>query len=81
MSDGDSAATGPLRFAFEADLRPNGFTWRFVGWRLGPVPLPKTLAPRMHARAVDDAGRSADVLPSDPCDGRGGDGRSQMPRR
>lgn len=49
-------AFGALRFAFEADRRPNGFTWRFVGWRLGPVPLPKTLAPRMHARAVDDAG-------------------------
>jgi Domain of unknown function (DUF4166) len=44
-------AVGPLGFAFEADPDPHGFRWRFVGWRLGPLPLPRLLAPRIHARS------------------------------
>ncbi len=41
---------GPLRLRF--DLRPTeaGVCWRLVGWRLGLLPLPSALAPRVLAR-------------------------------
>jgi hypothetical protein len=26
-----------------------GFRWRFAGWRLGPMPMPNTLAPSIRA--------------------------------
>lgn len=44
---------GPLRFTFEAEPMANGFRWRFVGCRAGPIPLPRWLAPRIRARAFD----------------------------
>ena len=42
---------GPLAFVFDAEPDAKGFRWRFVEWRLGPVPLPRPLAPRIHARS------------------------------
>jgi hypothetical protein len=42
---------GPLRFTFEVDPTTAGFRWRFVGWRLGGLPLPLGLAPQIRARA------------------------------
>ena len=42
---------GPLAFAFRAEPDASGFRWRFEGWRLGPLPLPLWLAPRIHARS------------------------------
>lgn len=47
---------GPLRFRFEAEPLPKGFRWRFLGWRLGPIPLPRALAPRINARAFETGG-------------------------
>jgi hypothetical protein len=47
---------GPLRFTFEAEPRGGGFAWRFVGWRLGPLGLPRALAPRIRARAFARGG-------------------------
>ncbi|WP_374472742.1 DUF4166 domain-containing protein [Phenylobacterium sp.] len=47
---------GPVTFRFEADPRENGFRWRFVAWRLGPLPLPRMLAPRIRARAFEAGG-------------------------
>jgi hypothetical protein len=42
---------GPLAFVFDVEPDAKGFRWRFVGWRFGPVPLPRRLAPRIHARS------------------------------
>lgn len=39
----------PLTFAFNIDLAPDGFRWRLLRWRLGPLKLPKALAPRVRA--------------------------------
>jgi hypothetical protein len=47
---------GPLRFSFEAEPTANGFRWRFVDCRTGPVPLPPGLASRIRARAFDADG-------------------------
>jgi len=47
---------GPLSFAFEADPAPTGFRWRFAGWRIGPMTLPRILAPRIRARCFDRDG-------------------------
>ncbi len=47
---------GPLGFTFEAEPRLAGFSWRFVGWRLGALPLPLGLAPRLRARAFERDG-------------------------
>ena len=44
-------AIGPLAFAFDAEPDARGFRWRFVGWRFGPLPLPRALAPHIHARS------------------------------
>jgi hypothetical protein len=47
-------------FSFELELTPfrNGFELTIVGWNLGPVRLPGSLAPKAPARAfVDDKGR------------------------
>jgi hypothetical protein len=41
---------GPLVFRFEPIRVPDGFTWRQLGWRFGPIPLPNRLAPRIRAR-------------------------------
>ncbi len=48
---------GPASFRFEADPTRMGFTWRFVGWRLGPLPLPRALAPHISARCFERASR------------------------
>lgn len=40
----------PLTFRFSAAPYPGGFSWAFEGWRLGPVALPKSWAPRIRAR-------------------------------
>jgi hypothetical protein len=40
---------GPLRFIFDQQLTPSGFRWRLLGWRFGPLPLPRALAPRTRA--------------------------------
>lgn len=45
-----------MSFAFRADLFLAGFRWRFAGWKLGPLPLPRLLAPRIRARCFDRAG-------------------------
>ena len=42
---------GPLAFVFDAEPDANGFRWRSVGWRFGPVALPRWLEPRIHARS------------------------------
>jgi hypothetical protein len=48
---------GPLAFRFEAEPDKRGFIWRFVGWRIGPAPLPRFLAPRIAARCFERDGR------------------------
>ena len=35
---------------------PAGFLWRFAGWRLGPLPMPRALAPTIRARAFERDG-------------------------
>jgi hypothetical protein len=41
---------GLLRFRFSVAPSTNGFSWLFEGWGLGPVPLPRRLAPAIRAR-------------------------------
>jgi saccharopine dehydrogenase-like NADP-dependent oxidoreductase len=49
---------GPFRFELELTPHRGGFELTIVGWSLGPLRLPKGLAPRSPARAfVDDKGR------------------------
>ena len=48
---------GLLAFRFESTPSARGFGWRFVGWRLGPAPLPRFLAPHISARCFERAGR------------------------
>lgn len=40
---------GPLSFRFRPQLRADGFAWRFLSWRLGPLTLPASLAPQIRA--------------------------------
>lgn len=47
---------GPIGFTFDARPTPAGFVWRFQGWRLGPLPLPRALAPTIRARAFERDG-------------------------
>lgn len=42
---------GPITFRFRPGLRPDGFSWDFEGWRLGPIPLPRALGPTIRARS------------------------------
>lgn len=42
-------AFGPIRFAFDAEAFADGFRWRFTGWRIAGLPLPRALAPRIRA--------------------------------
>lgn len=61
---------GPVTFRFEVDPTATGFRWRFVGWRLGPLPLPNALAPRIRARAFEaDGGYRFRVLTAHPLAG------------
>lgn len=48
---------GPVRFVFELDASRRGVVWRLVGWRVGALPLPRALAPKVRAGAGDAAGR------------------------
>lgn len=47
---------GPVTFRFRAEPLRNGFGWRFDGWRIGPVALPRALAPRIRARTFSRDG-------------------------
>lgn len=48
---------GPIRFVFDVVPGASGFTWRFLRWSLGPLPMPRALAPRIRARAGEAQGR------------------------
>ena len=48
---------GPLAFRFTPEPDRRGFIWRFIGWRIGPTPLPRFLAPRIAARCFARDGR------------------------
>ncbi|WP_457089069.1 DUF4166 domain-containing protein [Microvirga sp. P5_D2] len=49
---------GPFRFELELTPYRSGFELSIVGWSLGPLRLPASLAPKAPARAfVDDKGR------------------------
>ncbi len=57
-------AVGPLRVRLALEPRADGLTLRCVGWRLGPLPLPRALAPRSASvEGVDAAGRFAFDVP------------------
>lgn len=47
---------GALTFRFSVAPYPNGLSWTFEGWRLGPVPLPRAWAPRIRARTFEHDG-------------------------
>ena len=47
---------GLIRFTFSTEPTVHGFLWRFEGWRLGPLPLPRALAPSIRARAYERDG-------------------------
>ncbi len=47
---------GLLTFRFRAEPDPVGFRWRFDGWRAGPLPLPRGLAPAIRARTFARGG-------------------------
>jgi hypothetical protein len=40
---------GPISFRFRPQLRADGFSWCFLSWRLGPLPLPASMAPKIRA--------------------------------
>ena len=48
---------GPLHFAFDLQANATGVQWRLMGWRLGPLPLPFALAPKIKAAADAVGGR------------------------
>ncbi|HEX8193915.1 MAG TPA: DUF4166 domain-containing protein [Allosphingosinicella sp.] len=49
---------GPLRFVFDLPAGPHGLSMHLVRWTVLGLPLPLTLAPRIHAREwQDEAGR------------------------
>ena len=41
---------GPVTFRFRAEPCRGGFSWAFDGWRIGPISLPRRLAPTIRAR-------------------------------
>jgi hypothetical protein len=47
---------GPLRFAFELNATSRGVRWTPIGWSFAGLPLPRALAPRLHARAEEADG-------------------------
>lgn len=49
-------ALGPLKFALRAQADSDGFDWLPLGWRLGPLPLPRALMPRIRARSFERDG-------------------------
>jgi hypothetical protein len=48
---------GPFTFVLEARPAPSGFRWRPAGWRMGPIPLPSVLAPRIRAFTFEREGQ------------------------
>ena len=48
---------GPLRFRFELRSEPNGLSMHLQGWSVGPLPLPRALAPGGTAREWEADGR------------------------
>lgn len=48
---------GPLSFTFALTADETGLTMPIVGWRLGPLPLPRALAPQGVAREFEADGR------------------------
>lgn len=63
---------GPFTFDLEVPATAEGLDMRIVGWRIGPLPLPRALAPWTEARErVDPGGRfSFDVTIGLPFVGR-----------
>jgi hypothetical protein len=51
-----SECVGPLTFVMEARPDATGFRWAPVGWKLGRLPLPAALAPRIRARSFERGG-------------------------
>jgi len=47
---------GPFTFQLEARPDAHGFDWLPRGWRLGPVPLPAFLSPKIRARSYAAGG-------------------------
>jgi NAD(P)-dependent dehydrogenase (short-subunit alcohol dehydrogenase family) len=47
---------GPLRFALQAEAVTSGFDWLPLGWRIGPLPLPRVLMPLIRARSFERDG-------------------------
>jgi hypothetical protein len=47
---------GPLRFIFDLQTLPAGVTWKFCGWSIAALPLPRWLAPSIRAIAEDAGG-------------------------
>ena len=47
---------GPATFRFSAVADARGFDWIQEGWRMGPLPMPGWLAPRIRARCFERDG-------------------------
>jgi hypothetical protein len=47
---------GPANFRLSLRATPSGFRWEVQGWRLGPVPLPRWLGPKVRARCFEEGG-------------------------
>ena len=57
-------AVGPLRIRLVLEASATTLALRCTGWRLGPVPLPRVLAPRSASvESVDGEGRFAFDVP------------------
>jgi hypothetical protein len=48
---------GPLRFSFTLPVSDGGLEMILERWSIGPLPLPRSLAPRIEAREWDEEGR------------------------
>jgi len=46
---------GPFRFDLALDANTDALTMRIISWRLGPLPLPRALAPSSDAAESQDA--------------------------
>jgi len=47
---------GPASFRLSMRSTPSGFGWELQGWRLGSLPLPRWLAPKVRARCFEADG-------------------------
>ncbi len=47
---------GPAAFALRLRTTRDGFAWELEGWRLGPMPLPRWLGPKVRARCFEADG-------------------------